>query len=315
MISVIIPAKNAETFIKPCLEALRNQTTANTEYEIIVVDNGSADRTAEIARDAGVCVIIEKKPGAAAARNAGIKSAAGDLICFTDSDCVPSKDWIAQMTIPFSDSEVVGCKGTYRTRQNEIVARFVQLEYEDKYDRLMRQDSIDFVDTYSAAYRREVLQSIGGFDESIKYVEDQELSFRVANQGGKLVFQPTAVVDHLHSNNLWNYCRKKFMIAAWKSKILRHHMGKAISDSHTPQVMKVQMVLIFLTALAVIGLVFTKTALIALALLLITFLVTTLPFVRKAWSKDNTVALFSPALLFVRALSQSAGFIWGTIFR
>ena len=147
----------------------------------------------------------EERRGAAAARNSGLQAARGEFVCFTDADCAPKSDWLREILAPFSDQAISGCKGTYATKQKEIVARFVQIEYEDKYDRLAKQKRIDFIDTYSAAYRKQVLLDQDGFDEQFTYLEDQELSFRLAAKGYEMVFHPAAVVYHRHADSLTSF--------------------------------------------------------------------------------------------------------------
>lgn len=321
-ISVVIPAYNAEATIGACLSALRGQQWPEP-FEIIVVDDGSTDRTAETARLAGAAVISTPRARPAAARNAGIRAASGAIICCTDADCAPHPDWLQQLTKPFDDGAVAACKGTYRTRQRELVARFVQLEYEDKYDLLRRQEFIDFIDTYSAAYRRDVLLANGGFDERFDYLEDQELSFRLAARGCRMRFCEAAVVEHRHSATLRAYLRKKFLIGYWKAQVVRRFPERLKSDSHTPQVMKAQMGLAALmpatAILGAIALALRPTGLNAspatifspAALLSLIFLATTWPFVRKAWHKDRAVAIAAPLLLFGRAVALGMGYGWG----
>lgn len=324
LISVVIPAYNAEATIAACVNALQGQDYEG-QYEIIVVDDGSTDGTGRAARAAGATVIGARRARPAAARNAGIRVARGAIVCCTDADCAPRPDWLSQITAPFANPDVAACKGSYATRQREIVARFVQLEYEDKYDLLRPQESIDFIDTYSAAYRRAVMLANGGFDERFDYLEDQELSFRLAARGCRMVFQEAAVVDHLHSATLRAYLRKKVIIGYWKAQVVRRFPGRAVKDSHTPQVMKVQMALAtFLIVLLLVGLIVAmlgasrwgSSSVYALAPALfpaVAFLATTMPFVRKAWPKDRAVAVASPFLLFDRALALSAGYAWGLL--
>lgn len=317
MISVVVPAYNAATVIADCLVALQQQTINRHTYEIIVVDDGSADDTAVRAQLPGVQVIRSpQNRGAAAARNQGIRAAQGEIICFTDADCAPQPNWIEEVTRPLRENEgVTAVKGVYISHQPQLVARFVQLEYEDKYEGMAGLPQIDFVDTYACAYRRQPLLDCGGFDETIFYVEDQELSFRLAAQGHVMVFQPTAVVAHHHSASLRQYARKKFWIGCWKARFIRRYPDRAIKDSHTPQVLKLQMGLAGLalgTAVLTLLLPFLRWLPITLLLL---FAMTTLPFGRKAWRKDHTVALAAPFLLFIRALALGFGFAWGTVWR
>jgi GT2 family glycosyltransferase len=314
-VSVIVPAFNAHRTLDTCLQACQSQILpAGTELEIILVDDGSTDGTQEVTQKRGVQLIQHQtRRGAAAARNSGLKVAQGKIILFTDADCVPTENWVAEMIRPFHDLAIQGCKGIYASHQPELVARFVQIEYEDKYDGLRRQPMIDFIDTYSAGYRAEVLQAVGGFDETIHYVEDQELSFRLAAAGHKMVFQETAVVAHQHSNTLRRYFRKKVMIGYWKAQIMRRYPDRVIKDSHTPQVLKLQMGLVALSLGTLLASFLFPVAFFATILLLGLFLVSTLPFLKKAWRKDPAVCLISPWLLFIRALALGIGYAWGLV--
>ncbi len=312
-VSIIIPALNACRTLPACLQACQSQILPpGVELEIILVDDGSIDGTPELAKDANVQLIQHNdQRGAAAARNSGLAVAQGEIILFTDADCLPQPNWVAEMIRPFQDHTVHGCKGIYATTQPELLARFVQIEYEDKYDLLRTQPVIDFIDTYSAGYRTEVLKAAGGFDEAIHYVEDQELSFRLAAAGHKMVFQETAVVFHQHSNTLRRYFRKKVMIGYWKAQIMRRYPERVIKDSHTPQVLKLQMGLVALSLSTLVFSLLFPPAFLATILLLGLFKLTTLPFLKKAWPKDRTVFLASPSLLFCRALALGIGYAWG----
>jgi lipopolysaccharide/colanic/teichoic acid biosynthesis glycosyltransferase/glycosyltransferase involved in cell wall biosynthesis len=313
MISVIIPAHNAAKTIGDCVKAVRNQTLPLSDYEVIVVDDGSTDGTAAIAWQAGAEVVEQNRGRQAAARNAGISAAEGDIVCFTDADCFPAPNWLEELVRPFQNPDLIGSKGIYSSDQSELVARFVQLEYEDKYDLLKGQERIDFIDTYSAAYRRQVLMANNCFDETFPYLEDQELSFRLAARGYGMVFQPTAVVRHLHSHTLWGYFRKKFTIGYWKAQVVRRFPTQGVKDSHTPQVMKIQMGLMALIYFALAAVLFTPWAGLPLSALLAILLLTTVALVVKACSKDKADALAAPNLLADRATALGIGYGWGTV--
>lgn len=313
MISVIIPAYNAAHVLPRCLAALARQT-ASQPWETIVIDDGSTDQTSQVALAYGVQVIQhEQQRGAGAARNSGIQQARGDIICFTDADCEPTPNWLEQMILPFSNPEITGCKGRYATRQKELTARFVQIEYEDKYDLLRRQTHIDFIDTYAAAYRRQPLLDFGGFDERMFFLEDQELSFRLAAHGYAMVYQPEAIVYHLHSNTAVKYIRKKFIIGYWKTQIVRRFPERLIKDSHTPQILKLQMALVALMLLMIFAAILFPPGLLIAGLSLAGLVLTMIPFIRKAWGKDMAVALASPFFLFIRALALGLGYFWGMV--
>lgn len=247
-VSVIVPAYNAGRSIAACVGALRAQAWVPGSYEVIVVDDGSRDDTAAAAETAGARVIYQPNQGPAAARNNGARAAAGAIVLFTDADCIPRPDWVARMVEPFADPAVEGVKGVYVSRQTEVVARFVQLEYEDKYRRMAREPEIDFIDTYAAGYRRATFLAFDGFDTRFPgaSVEDQELSFRLAESGLRLVFAPRAVVCHTHAADVRTYLRKKVRIGFWKVLVHRRHPGKLKRDSHTPPTLKAQIPLVYL---------------------------------------------------------------------
>ncbi len=313
-VSVIVPVFNGAKKIGMCVSALQRQKTER-RYEIIVVDDGSTDRGLKQIQGNGFRVFKQVNQGPAAARNLGVAEARGRIVLFTDADCEPQEDWIEQMVRPLEDPCISGVKGSYLTRQKKIVPRFVQYEYESKYDRMKKDPYIDFIDTYAAGFIRDDFLSVGVYDTqfSTASVEDQEFSFRMWDRGYRMVFNPAAKVYHTHSNTLWNYIRKKFHIGFWKALVLKKHPNKIARDSHTPQSLKLEMVfaMLFLISLFVSPL---NNDFLSYALLpLIGFLATSFPFTVKLFRKDPLVALFSPALLFVRAVSLSLGLIMGAL--
>jgi cellulose synthase/poly-beta-1,6-N-acetylglucosamine synthase-like glycosyltransferase len=243
--------------------------------------------------------------------------ARGDLLLFTDADCIPAPDWVERMTAPFADPTVAGAKGEYRTRQRELVARFVQQEYQERYDRMARQPQIDFVDTYSAAYRRQIFLETGGFDTAFPTasVEDQEFSFRLAASGHRLVYVPGAVVYHRHDRTLAEYARRKYWIGYWKALVTRRYPAKLARDSHTPQTLKLQMALagcggLLLLGSGISGNKFARTSgWLSWALLLLS----AISLYKKVWRRDAPVLAIVPLLLFVRAWALGCGFLLGNL--
>jgi len=320
--SVVVPVHNGAETIESCLVALLDQSLAEDEYEIIAVDDGSTDGTRELvksfvqpAHGGGQSVILLSQPhsGPAAARNLGAREASGDILLFTDADCAPTRNWVEQMIKAFADPVVVGVKGTYLTRQKELVARFVQIEYEDRYDRMVGQERIDFVDTYSAGYRRDIFLANGGFDTTFPTasVEDQELSFRLARKGYKMVFAPQARVYHRHDVSLGEYARRKFNIGYWKALLTQWHPERLVRDSHTPQTLKLQIILLGLGALSLLAAPLWPGFLRLAGGMAVLFLGSTFAFVAKAATKDPAVAIVSRFLLALRATSLGLGFALG----
>src|ERR1700734_4201914 len=278
-VSIIIPTFNGASRIGHTLDALLMQT-AGRNVEILVVNDGSTDDTASVVgRYSAVRLISQANAGPAAARNRGASEARGTLILFTDDDCVPMPDWLGAMIKPFEDPKVVGAKGIYRTHQKRLVARFVQIEYEDRYRLMADLDCIDFIDTYSAAFRRDRFLEMTGYDTSfpVACAEDAELSYRMSARGWKMKFAPAAIVYHTHPETLSRYLRRKYKFTFWRMLALRKNPSKAVKDSHTPQLMKLQLLFAPALVLAMAFDLAVRPAVPASLFVLAAFLLSTLP--------------------------------------
>ncbi len=314
--SIIIPTFNGAARIGNCLDSLVKQT-AGRNVEILVVDDGSTDNTPNVVRGySSVRLITQANAGPASARNRGAMEARGKILLFTDDDCVPMPDWLEAMLGPFKDQEVVGAKGVYRTHQRSLAARFVQIEYEDKYRLMAGLPSIDFIDTYSAAFRRDRFLEMTGYDTSfpVACAEDIELSYRMSARGWKMKFVPAAIVYHTHPDTLSRYLKKKYKFAFWRMLAVRKNPSKGVKDSHTPQIMKVQLLFAPALLLAVVFDLAARPAVPVSALVLLSFLLTTLPFTLRAIRKDAIIGILSPLLLAARACAQVLGVAAGFMY-
>jgi glycosyltransferase involved in cell wall biosynthesis len=314
-VSIIIPTFNGASRIGHCLDSLMAQVPGR-EVEILIVDDGSTDNIAEVVRRYPAARLIsQKNAGPATARNRGAREAVGEIILFTDDDCVPMPDWLDAMLAPFHDPDVVGAKGVYRTHQKSIVARFVQVEYEDKYRLMKGLTSIDFIDTYSAGFVRERFLEMTGYDTSfpVACAEDVELSYRMSARGWTMKFAPSAIVFHTHPDTLSRYLKKKYKFAFWRVLAVRKNPSKGVKDSHTPQMMKLQLLFAPALLLAIVLDVTVRPTVPFTALVLVGFLLSTVPFALRAFAKDPVVGLLSPFLLAARACAQVAGVLAGLI--
>jgi cellulose synthase/poly-beta-1,6-N-acetylglucosamine synthase-like glycosyltransferase len=239
-VSVIIPNYNSCDIIEG-LKVLDKEEYKN--FEVIVVDDCSSNDCGLIVSNfiknkkkfKQICLSENKGP--AVARNIGAKSAEGDILLFTDSDCKPCKSWISKMVKPFSDSNVVGVSGTYKTwNKDKLVARFVGYEIALRHERLKSRENIDFIGTFCAGYKRDVFLRVGGFDEKFRIAsgEDTELSYRLSSLGYKMKFVSNAYVFHKHPDNLSWYMKQKFGRGFWRVRLYNKHKSKIKGESYTP---------------------------------------------------------------------------------
>lgn len=315
--SVIIPVYNGMHTIALCLKGLTQQSIDKKEYEIIVVDDGSTDRTPDIIEQFPVRYLWQKNQGPATARNKGAQEARGDILLFTDSDCIPQYNWIKEMVKPFDDPNIMAVKGAYKTNQKALTARFAQIEFEERFEMLKKAEFIDMVDTNSAGYRKNGFLSLGGFDPSFPVAnnEDTNLSYEMSRAGHKMAFNPDAVVYHLnHPDSIKKYARLKFWRGYWRMIVYKKHPGKMFKDSYTPQTLKLQILFLFLSLMTLPLTGLLPHLMVYLLLLSISgFILSTCPLALLAFKKDLSVGLLSPFFVSIRAFSIGLGIIWGVI--
>ncbi|MHC1713401.1 MAG: glycosyltransferase family 2 protein [Solidesulfovibrio sp.] len=308
-VSVVIPAFNAGATLPGTLAALGRQTLPAEAVEVIVVDDGSTDDTSGKAAGFPVKLLRQPHQGPAVARNAGVAAARGDIVVFTDADCEPAPDFLAEILAPFAEASITGAQGAYRTRQEGLVPRFAQVEFETRYAYVRRFPTLDLVATYAAAFRRETFLREGGFDASFPVAnnEDTEFSYRLCRGGHKLVFAPAAVVFHRHPETLGKYLQTKFWRAYWRLAACREHPEKVFRDGYTPGVVRLQTILGGLFCLGLVLAPLTSWGATLAGLAGLSLVAASLPMAVFAFRRDRLVALVVPALVVVRSLVFALG--------
>jgi succinoglycan biosynthesis protein ExoA len=187
-VSVIIPVLNGAVTIGDLLEALRNQRAIHSDNEIIVVDNGSTDRTTEIVGKYPVTLLEERKRGQSAARNLGLRHAKNDIIAHLDADMLPTRNWLTEIVSPFATEGVVIAGGrTICYRPETPAERFLESRGIYETRRLVSREQFPVVPSGNMAVRRKCALSIGGWAENMMTAEDADFTFRVLKK-----FQTTA---------------------------------------------------------------------------------------------------------------------------
>jgi glycosyltransferase involved in cell wall biosynthesis len=198
-VSIVLPAYNAEATIGATLTGLAAQAGLAAESEVIVVDNASTDRTADIVRDFGVTLVREEQRGPSAARNRGLAAASGDIICHLDADTVPSRRWAAELARPFADERVVLAGGRtiswpVTTPAQRYTARSGRYEPENN----IRREHFPFIPSQNLAVRRQAALAAGGWAEDLLTAEDVDFCQRVlrATPGGRMHYAERAILQH-----------------------------------------------------------------------------------------------------------------------
>lgn len=223
-VSVVIPAYNSEAFLGPCLESVLGSDYPAELLQVICVDNGSRDRTVEIARALAPAVelVFESKRGPAAARNAGLRAARQSIVAFTDSDCVVDRAWLRRIVDPIQSKKATAVGGRILARPGAgAVERFGELVHD--HAKALEYFQPPYLITMNAAMPREALLAIGGFDERWIRLEDVELTYRILGAGHALAYQHDAVIHHCNRDTLPRLAREGFLHGYYRGEFLRAH--------------------------------------------------------------------------------------------
>ncbi len=223
MISIIIPAFNEEECLPQCLDSIFNLEYPREKFEVIVIDNGSTDRTREIAASYDVLLLQDSTKNVSGLRNLGARHAKGEILAFVDADCVVARDWLVNAEKYFGDLSVAAWGGPPGVPENST---WVQRAWS-----VLRQNQqpVEFVEWLGAInffVRKCLFNKVGGFDESLITCEDVDLSYRLGKYG-KIVSDNSLKVTHLgEAATVKEFFRKEVWRGAGNfSGVLRHGLS------------------------------------------------------------------------------------------
>ncbi len=205
-ISTVIPTYNRKALLRRCLEAAVSQDYP--DYEVIVIDDGSTDGTGEmVQREFPQVRYIRQEPnrGPAAARNRGVEAATGEIITFTDDDCLLPSAFLSRLADGYLRYPEAAGVGGYLEAPGELLRTnpFARYEayvthyiYHAGPEEYLGGFKCPAGGTNSMSYRKSVLVEVGGFDESFPYAagEDADLKLRITQRGYRLLYVPVKVV-------------------------------------------------------------------------------------------------------------------------
>lgn len=224
-VSIVIPTYNRANSLKETIESLFAQTYPSNLFEIIVCDDNSNDNTEEIVKklmnetqhNLKYIKVKSQIKGPGKVRNAGISQSLGEIIGFTDDDCIVSKDWIEIAVRCFElNKEICGVSGSVTTIGDCKNKKFTIPRRVD-----ILSDTGSYV-TSTVFYRKDVLLEVGSFDTDMRYWEDIELGWRIKKKG-PILFEPSLHVNHkVHCASIISYFRRFKHIEYWVLMYSKH---------------------------------------------------------------------------------------------
>jgi glycosyltransferase involved in cell wall biosynthesis len=227
-VSVIIPVYNNERTLGACLRALGATSLPRDQYEIITVDDGSTDTSLDVAQRFGARSVRQAHKGAPAARNTGARAAHGPWIAFTDADCLPSRNWLRFLLDRVSKNRspvAWGAAGkTVGHASRSAAARFVDMTGGLDAETYLRHPRYPWAPTCNVIYRREVFESLGGFDDRYANYEYCDLHLRVRRAAAaEFRYEPRAIVLHQHRSSWRAYWHQQYGYGRGFGQLIWHH--------------------------------------------------------------------------------------------
>jgi GT2 family glycosyltransferase len=222
-VSVVVAAYNAESTLADCLDSLKR--VDYPDCEIIVVDDGSSDRTAEIARAAGVNLVSREHQGLAAARNAGVQTARGEIVAFIDADAAAETQWLYHLveTMRRRGAAAAGGPNFPPPARSIVTAAIASAPGQPREVRLS-DDSLAQLCGCNMAIDKSTLAALGGFDPVFTSAgDDVDISWRLLKSGATIACAAGAVVTHDRRGSVGAYLAQQSGYGAGEAILARKY--------------------------------------------------------------------------------------------
>ncbi|MGL5354453.1 MAG: glycosyltransferase family 2 protein, partial [Clostridium sp.] len=255
-ISILIPVYNEEKYILQCLESIENQTYDLKSIEVIVIDGKSSDGTVSVTEEfnskSQINIKVVENPSRTApfAMNIGVRAASGDIIIRIDGHAYMEKDFVEQCVLALEKHKSVVCVGGSIITINEnAVGEAIALAMSSPFgvgDAKFRYSQEEvLVDTLAfGAYRKEIFDKVGMFDEELVRNQDDEFNFRVTKSGEKILLNPKIKSYYYGRSSVKKLFKQYFQYGYWKVRVGQKHK----------QVTSIRQLIPFLFVTSIIGL-------------------------------------------------------------
>ncbi|MBI4317237.1 MAG: glycosyltransferase [Chloroflexi bacterium] len=233
-ISVVICSYNGQGTIRDCLEALGRLDYSN--FEVIVVDDGSTDRTPAIAREYDVRLISSENRGLSNARNLGLEAATGEIVAYIDDDAYPDPHWLSYLAATFMAGDFVGVGGPNIAPEGDgPIADCVANAPGGPVNVLLSDVEAEHIAGCNMAFRKSALLTIGGFDPQFRVAgDDVDVCWRLRQMGWKLGYSPAAVVWHHRRNSIRTFWKQQYGYAKAEALLERKWPERFNTAGHLP---------------------------------------------------------------------------------
>ena len=318
LVSAIVAMRNEEGFIEKCLNSLAEQDYPTDLLEVLVVDGRSTDRSREIVaavqkRMPNLRLLDNEKRISPAAFNIGIREAQGEILTIIGAHSYLAPEYISRCVeyLAKTDADCVG--GPIETIGETDTAKAIALAMSSPFgvgDALFRySDRERYVDTLAfGAYRREVFERVGLFDEELVGSEDDEFNYRLRSQGGKLFLTPAIRSFYYGRSSFRALLRQYFSYGRGKVRVMRRHPGQVRLRHFIPAIFVLS--LLVSGALALISPWFALLFAVIVGCYVLASLLVAFSIAREeGW---RYLALL-PAAFACLHLSYGTGFLWGVV--
>jgi len=315
-VTVIIPVRNEEEYIEKCLNSILNCDYPHDLLEILIVDGMSEDSTKEIIgkfvnRAPFIRILDNPEKIVPVAMNIGIKNATGEIIIRMDAHTEYERDYISKCVEYLERTKADNVGGPLRPRANSFLQRAISLAVTSIFGvgnaKFHFDNQEGFVDTVTyGAYRKEVFEKVGLFDEELVRNQDDEFNYRLIKNGGKIYLTPEIKSYYYPRSSLKKLWRQYFEYGYWKVRVIEKHKLPASWRHLVPGTFVLSLIMFVILSL------FSKWGVYILALILGSYLLTSLLFAIKISIRNGF--RFLPVLPLVFAtlhLSYGSGFIKG----
>ncbi len=254
-VSFLVPVRNAGSGLSDTIRSVLAQVERKRAFEIVIVDDGSTDgAVARVRREhphAPIVLVAASGRGAAAALNRGLEVARYPLVAQVDQDVGLEPGWLKALLARMQTPDIAAVQAQYVTdRVAPVLSRVMGRDLQERYAAL--REETEHVCTGNVLYRAEAVRAVGGFDESLGYGYDNDMSYRLRAAGYRLLYCADAHSTHQWRKGLTGYARQQYGFGYGRMDLVAKHRGKMAGDSVSPLAMMLHPVFAAMAAACVV---------------------------------------------------------------